>query len=980
MKKSTILLALLAGLLTASGLAAQDRAQLFREAQDLYRNGAYGQARALFDRLGDPLSEAWSILCATRVNSTGHTVLADAYGENEPASIVESRQHLAMAQNYFDGADYENAAREFAMVDPSSLSASEQAECAFKKAYSAYFSGDYNTAITEFVQIQGMPYSTYTAPSCFYLAYMAYSMKDFEIAELWFRKSVRDERFKALSEYYIMECRFMSRDYSYVLENAPSMLDTLPAERHDRMSRMLSESYLVKGQNEKALQYLRQERVPDSRTDLFHAGSVLYAVQDYRGAIENFSRITPRTDSLGQVASYELAYSYIQTGNKVSAASAFKEAAATSFDPAIQEDAAFNYAKLSFDLNGDTAPFDEYISRYTTDRRGEQIYNYMAIAALNRHDYAAAIENYSKIEELDEDQKGNYVKANYLRANQLASGGAWSSAIPYLRAAGFYYPKSDRFNQLSRYWLAEANYNSGNFPEAEKLWQELYNTSALRGSQENALLPYNLGYSYYAEKRYEQAARWFDVYAESGDALNREDALTRRADCDFARHNYKAAIKSYQKVIDEFDSQDNIYPFYQQALAYGLSGQKKSKVSVLGRVRKSSPDAPLYCEAMYELGRAQMENGSYDAAATTFEQLRTTTADNTFAARALIGKGMAYRNMKRYDSALDQYKQVVALVPGSEYSEEALLAINSIYQTTGTPEKYIEFIENNGLDVGKSSAEKESIYFNTAEQIYLAGNYNQAVNYLRKYISDYPDGARRGDATFYLADSYSRLGDKEKACACFEDALKYLKQGSFAESAALNYAVLSFGLERFEDALKGYTRLNDTAQMTENRAIARLGMLRSAYACRNWAEVVNAAGLIENSSDPEAQKREAQFTRARACLAQSKRDEAFAIFAKLAVLTTTDEGAESAYMLIQDSFDRGNYDKAENMVYTYASKFGRQTYWMARSYIVLADTFGARGNTVQAKATLESIRDGYVAASEEDDIMTLVGERLKALQ
>lgn len=980
MKKSTIFLALLAGLLAAPGLAAQDRAQLFREAQDLYRNGAYGQARALFDRLGDPLSEAWSILCATRVNATGHTVLADAYQDTEPTVILESRQHLASAQNYFDAGEYEHAAREFSLVDPSSLSASERAECTFKKAYSSYFSGDYNTAVTEFVQIQGMPYSSYTAPSSFYLAYMAYSMKDFEIAELWFRKSVTDDRFKALSEYYIMECRFMSRDYSYVLENAPSMLDTLPAERQNRMARMISESYLVNGQSGKALEYLRQERLPDTRTDLFHAGSVMYAVQNYKGAIENFSRISPRTDSLGQVASYELAYSYIQTGNKVAAASAFKEAAATAFDPAIQEDAAFNYAKLSFDLNGDTAPFDDYISRYSTEKRGEQIYNYMAIAALNRRDYAEAIENYSRIEELDDAQKGNYVKANYLRANQLASGGAWSSAIPYLKAAGFYYPRTDRFNQLSRYWLAEANYNSGNFAEAEKLWQELYNTSALRGTQESALLPYNLGYSYYAEKRYEQAAKWFDEYAASGDGLNREDALTRRADCDFARHNYKAAVKSYQKVIDEFDGADKIYPFYQQALAYGLSGQKKNKVNVLSRVRKSSPDAPLYCEAMYELGRAQMENGSYDAAALTFEQLRTTTSDNTFAARALIGKGMAYRNMKRYDSALDQYKQVVSLVPGSEYSEEALLAINSIYQTTGTPEKYIEFIENNGLDVGRSSSEKESIYFNTAEQIYLAGNYNQAVNYLRKYISDYPDGSRRGDATFYLADSYSRLGDKEKACACFEDALKYLKGGSFAESAALNYAVLSYGLERFEDALKGYIRLGETAQMDENKAIARLGRLRSAFACKNWAEVVDAASQIEKSSDPEAQKREAQFTKARAFLAQSKRDEAFAIFSRLAVLTTTAEGAESAYMLIQDSFDRGDYDKAENTVYAYASKFGRQSYWMARSYIVLADTFGARGNTVQARATLESIRDGYVASSENDDILALVSERLNALQ
>jgi hypothetical protein len=47
---------------------------------------------------------------------------------------------------------------------------------------------------------------------------------------------------------------------------------------------------------------------------------------------------------------------------------------------------------------------------------------------------------------------------------------------------------------------------------------------------------------------------------------------------------------------------------------------------------------------------------------------------------------------------------------------------------------------------------------------------------------------------------------------------------------------------------------------------------------------------------------------------------------------------------------------------------------------VLADTFAAKGNNVQAKATLESIRDGYIPSGETDDIMTLVNERLEKLQ
>lgn len=980
MKKYAILTLLFVAFGASANLSAQSRAQLFTEAQELYNSGVYGRAAVLFDKLSDPLSKAYSILCATKLNTTDHLDRIASYSVSEPKSILSTSIHFSAAQGLFNEGSYQATIDELSLVDLSLLSESEQTEAIFKKGYSFYALGNYNAAIQEFVQLQSRPYSVYSAPSCYYLGYIAYNSKDFEIAALWFGKTLNDSRFSSLSEYYLMECRFMGGDYAYIAEHAPAMLDTLPSERQGRLARMLSEAYLVRGNNQKALEYLQKESKPDSRVDFFHAGSVLYAVGDYKGAIDNFSRMENRTDSIGQIANYDLGYSYIRTGNKVSAAEAFKAASNGRHNAVIEEDAAFNHAKLSFDLNGDTTPFEGYIRRYSTEKRGEQIYNYMAIGALNKRDYAVAIDNYSKIEELDDTQMGNYVKANYLRAQQLISSGAWSSAIPFLKASGFYYPKTDRFNQLSRYWLAEAYYNSGDFAEAASVWEELYNTSALRNMEEGALLTYNIGYASYSSKKFEQAARWFDIYAANTNATKREEALLRRADCDFARRDYTSAVASYQRAIEAYGSADKLYPVYQQGLAYGLSGQNKQKVEVLQIVKKASPKAPLYSESLYELGRSYLEEGLYNQAAESFELLRSSTSDNTFAARALIGKGMAYRNIKSYDKALDQYKQVVSLVPGSEYAQEALLAINSIYQTAGTPEKYIEYIESNGLDAGSSAEEKEAVYFNTAEQIYLTGNYSGAINYLLKFIADYPKASKLGDAYFYLADSYKRTGEKEKACACFAQAVQNLGEGSFAESAALGYASLSFDLGHFEDAVAAYEHLGEVAQMSQNQAIARMGLLRSAYSARNWELAVKAAAAVEASEDPEADKREALFTKARAYLAQSQRAEAFDIFTKLAAQTTTAEGAESAYMLVQDSFDRGNYDNVEAIVYKYASEFADQAYWLARCYIVLADTFAAKGNTVQAKATFESIRDGYVAPGEGDDIARLVSERLNNLQ
>ena len=705
----------------------------------------------------------------------------------------------------------------------------------------------------------------------------------------------------------------------------------------------------------------------------------MYAVQDYRGAIEKLSGIENRSDSLGQVANYQLAYSYIRTGNKVAASEAFRDASMAGFNPQIQEDAWFNHAKLAFDLNSDMSVFGGYLQRYPQTSRREQIYNYLAIAALNAKDYAAAIEAYSNIEELNEEQQGNYLKANYLRASQLAAGGAWTDAVPYFRSAAYNLPKNDRYAQLARYWLAESLFNSGNYAEAAEIYEDLYNISALYNRSEGKMLSYNLGYSNYNLGKYEAAARWLDTYINSGDPSVRKDALVRRSDCDFARHNYKAAVASYQRVLDTYYDVNDIYPYYQQALAYGLSGNKKEKVKVLSRVTGASDDSPLYSEAMYELGRAYMEVDDNQQAVKTFGTLQTATSDNTYAARALIGRGMAFRNMKNYEQALSEYKQVVDLLPQSEYAEEALMAINSIYQTTSQPEKFLEYMQSRNLSVGKTPKEQESIYFNTAEQIYLSGGYDRAVTSFQKYLQDYPQGEKRGDAWFYLADSFRALSEKERACAAYKMATKELKEGSFAETAAYNYAKLSFELQHYADAYEGFCILQDIAKMDENKAAARLGKMRSAYQAHNFEDAISAARDLISSNPSSAEQREGWFIEAKSLLATSHRDEAYLFFKKLAEQPSTPEGAESYYMLVRDLCDSGEFAKLEEKVYDFASKCGDQTYWLAKCYIVLGDGFREQGKTAQAKATWESIRDGYTAFGEGDDIIETVNQRLASL-
>ena len=66
-------------------------------------------------------------------------------------------------------------------------------------------------------------------------------------------------------------------------------------------------------------------------------------------------------------------------------------------------------------------------------------------------------------------------------------------------------------------------------------------------------------------------------------------------------------------------------------------------------------------------------------------------------------------------------------------------------------------------------------------------------------------------------------------------------------------------------------------------------------------------------------------------------------------------------------------------MYAFEDAGSPQTYWLAKSFIVLGDSFVDRGELKQAKATFESVRDGY-SPSGNDDVMDSVRMRLEKLQ
>jgi tetratricopeptide (TPR) repeat protein len=1002
MKRKYIFAAISALLMSATVLSATD----FREILKLQKRGMHNRASVMYNdlsrqvRSSDP--EGYAILSDVilKVNAEkfAYPYLSrmEDYIKRNPHSVLVPQMRLMHALNVFENQDYRTASYVFEEIPASQLYDDQLDEYLFKKAYCALELGNEDRALLQFMELATRPHSDYTAPAQYTIAYINYTKGNISDALKMFNESKKDSRFKGISNYYIMDCSFYLKDYKSITEKADSLYEEVIDNRKPYVARIISKSFLILDNSEKSREYLdKTNDIPleeYGREDWFHKGSVLYAEKDYKNAIENFNKMGDRADSLGQIANYYLGDSYIQTKNKVAAMAAFKDAVQSDYNPEITRDAYFNWAKLAFDINKDTAIFNDYMKKYPDGEKDDQIHNYMAVASLYERDYTSAIESYGHVEVMDERMKRNYMKANYLRAEELIGTRAYSDAIPYLNTAKLYSEQMEfrTLNQMSRFWIAESYFRTANYEKARELYTELYHESALFRQPESYLLSFNIAYCYFQEGKnldgnekqvkYKNAQEWFNKYLDEDEVNYRREALNRAADCYYILADYKNAAYYYDKLLDEYFDVNDIWPYWRSAISYGLTGNQSMKVAHLSKVLGASPAAPFYPEALYELGRAYVMLEQDDKAFDCFKMLSENVKDTNWKARAYIEMGSLSRNQGELDEALNYYKTVVSDMPLSDRVVDALAAIESIYMTKNNPMAYLEYIEGVGRGEMVSDDEKEEMIFNTAEQVYFMENYERVLVLLQTYLEKYPSGKYAYKAEFYTAQAHRIIGNLEQACDYYA---KVIMRGetSYSEESMMAFSELSYILERWNDAFDGYSRIYTNTKKVDDKNTALVGMMRSAYRMRNWEETLKSVNIIlGDSTFDQDVKREASYMKAKSLMASSKRDEAIAVLEKLAENVSDQYGAEAEYMLILDLYDRGEFEAVEEKVIEFADRGTRYPYWMAKSFIVLGDAYMEMGEKPQAKATYESVRDGYKATSPNDDIKDIVRKRLAKIK
>ncbi|HSA04155.1 MAG TPA: tetratricopeptide repeat protein [Tenuifilaceae bacterium] len=493
---------------------------------------------------------------------------------------------------------------------------------------------------------------------------------------------------------------------------------------------------------------------------------------------------------------------------------------------------------------------------------------------------------------------------------------------------------------------------------------------------------YNLGYAYFKLKNYDEAIVWFRKFNSlSNDEKNVYvgDAYNRIGDSFFIQRKYWAAIDYYDKAI-AIDKTDADYAAFQRGFSLGLVERPQKKAESLLELTTKYPNSNYMDDAIFELAESYMVLNQPSDAKKYYQQIERYYTGSSYYVKALVQLGLINYNTESSDSAMQYYKRVVEGFPGTSEAKNALIGIRNIYVDKGDATAYFDYASKLGSIANMSLAEKDSLSYIAAEKLYVNGDCEKSNQAFNNYLTDFPQGNFIINSNYYLADCYFRNSNTDAAIEAFSKVAA-MPKNSFTEQSLLQLGKIYFGKQQYDKCFETYSKLENVAELKSSLLEARLGKLRSAYQLEKLEEIpVIANSVLATEKLPAETEMETRFKLAQTHLKLNRVDDALIEFSKVATNLKTKEGAESKYNIAKIYLNKGEYNKAEIEVFAFAEKNTPHQYWLAKSFILLADVYMKQDDFFQAKATLQSVTDGYSNTADGiiDEATNKLNELVKA--
>ena len=909
-----------------------------------------------------------------------------AFIEDNPTSLLRQRAQMKIGDYYFYRGQWDNAMLSYSLVRPGALDLNASENLLYRKAYCNLRLGHYDEAESQYGQLAKT--ARYGEASVFYKAYLEYAKGNHDSAIDRFQHIDPSTELGYQSQYYIAQIKYNRKQYADVIAAGRQLLsedknDYFTAE----LNRMVGESYYHKGDYTQARTYL-QRYFDSPEGDIYRTAAYTMGVLDYRDGnyqkvAEEMALATDHDDALAQSAWLYLGQSRLKLGDQQGAARAFEQSAAMTHDRTVRETALYNYAvtqhlgaKTPFGKSIDL--FEQFLNDYPNSQYKDMVEGYLVDTYTTTSDLDRALTSINHIKKPGKKVLRAKQTVLYNLGMQALSNGKTDKAITHLKQAVALGNQDATVLNESRLWLAEAQYRAGNYQEAAAN-QKSYISATGKKDDNYGLARYNLGYSLYQQKRYTEAMEAFKEAIASNQLNNelRADAYNRLGDTQYYARNYAEAQASYDKAIKQDKNASQDYAMYQKGLMMVHQKQYQSAITQLDAMIKAYPKSQYAPQAMLEKAASQAALGHGGDAVATYNALLKAYPRSAEARKGLLQMAVVDKNMNNEAAAIDAYKSVIKNYPSSEEALAAVEDLKLIYADRGELPQLQKFL--NGIPNAPriDVSELDRLNFEAAEKLAIASKPD--ITKMKEYLTANPKGAFAAKAKYYIARHDYMSGKLDSALSGLNDALKGNNDASFAEDAMAMRADILMRQGKKNEALNAYKALVEHSSSDDNLIAARLGMMRTAQSMQKWNDVkATAYALIAAGGLTATEEKEVTLARAMAAANTGDKKTAEADFKHLAADAQSEQGAQAAVELATMQYQAGSYKEAEKTINALIDAGTPHSYWLARGFLVLCDTYVKQGKKGDARDYLQSLKSNY--PGKEQDIIDGINSRLKSLK
>lgn len=949
--------------------------QVIDRATEQYEMGQWVAAKLSLHELNE---DGWQLTPSESEEVDYLLVMIAAKGDNSeiehyferfmrlyPMSRYCDQIHLEQALYLCEREEYDRALTALERINYDNLTPEQKQEYDIRMGYIAFYDRRYEDAAPYLERIRLK--SELYPHALYYRSYISYADGS-NAAREGFEQLLKSDAYADIAPFYLLHIDFRDGHYQRVIESGEELLKQSSPERSIEILRILAESYFKEGNFEQTIGYLSKYEATGGvigREENYLIGFSLYRLARYAEAADRFRAASGADDALTQNASYHLADCYIRLGDRVRAKQSFALASNDTFDAQIAQYALFNYGKIEYEEGGGV--FNEainiltrYVESYPNGENIEEAKVLLIAAYYNSRDYDAAYNAISQISNPDAQIRGAQQKIALFRGVDAFNGGDIELARrSFQQAASINI--SPKYVALAYFWQGEILYMEGNYQAALNNYN-IYVTRSKHGDEYYDLALFNIAYCHLMLGNRQEAESYFTRFTSlnGSSAEYLGDGYNRLGDINYGKRNFQQA-RSFYSLAEQGGAPYNHYALYNMAIIDGVLERYSSKEQILKSIIDAEEGSYLDA-AYYELGRSYVAWQRYEDGVAQLERFinRYPTSQNY--PQALCDLGVAHLNLGNRNYAIEYYDMAIKSAPNTTVAKDALLGIRSIYVNGGDADGYFSYAASMGVDGDLDAIARDSLSYASALQLYLyaSGDYTRAVESLEGYLSSYKSGHNRGDALFLLSDCYIKSGDKTKAIERLNSLLEH-GAGSYSERVYSSLSGLNFEIGEYIAAADAYSKLYSLTTSESTKRGALSGYIDASLASGSSEQTLAMGEFLANKRESisQEQARRVDYALAKVYSSGGERDKAFAIYNTLSADTQSVEGAEAAYIIIEDKFLSGSYDDAEKLILALSDSGTRHSYWLAKSFLVLGDIYIKRGDNFQARATYQSIVDGY---------------------